>query len=95
MFRQSTVDSTHSGGLQEGVRGRQTERKSLIVVAAQEDGPGNLRIRMKRIPDAPRIACVDFVEAVVDFAYPIPPRISEGSIVGVWSLAFRKSRAIY
>jgi len=34
------VDETYLGGLEEGVRGRQTERKSLIVIAAQEDGPG-------------------------------------------------------
>lgn len=45
------VDETYLGGLEEGVRGRQTERKSLIVIAAQEDGPGIGRIRMKRIPD--------------------------------------------
>ncbi len=46
------MDETYLGGLEEGVRGRQTERKSLIVIAAQEDGPGIGRIRMKRIPDA-------------------------------------------
>lgn len=34
------VDETYLGGLEEGVRGRQTERKSLIVIAAQEDVPG-------------------------------------------------------
>jgi hypothetical protein len=45
------VDETYLGGLEEGVRGRQTERKALSVVAAEEDGPGIGRIRMRRIAD--------------------------------------------
>jgi transposase-like protein len=32
------VDETYLGGLEEGVRGRQTDSKALIVVAAQEAG---------------------------------------------------------
>jgi len=35
------VDETFYGGEEEGVRGRQTEKKSLIVIAAQEDGGGS------------------------------------------------------
>ena len=35
-----------------GVRGRQTETKALVVIAAQEDGAGIGRIRMRRIADA-------------------------------------------
>jgi len=34
------VDETYLGGLEQGVHGRQTERKALIVVVAQEDGKG-------------------------------------------------------
>ena len=34
------VDETYIGGIEEGTRGRQTERKALVVIAAQEDGPG-------------------------------------------------------
>ena len=34
------VDETYVGGLEEGVRGRQTETKALGVIAAQEDGAG-------------------------------------------------------
>ena len=34
------LDETYLGGLEEGVRGRQTESIALIVVAAQEDGKG-------------------------------------------------------
>jgi transposase-like protein len=56
------VDETYLGGLQEGMRGRQTETKALIVVAAQEDGPGIGRIRMRRIPDASAKSLVPFVQ---------------------------------
>ena len=60
------VDETYLGGLEEGVRGRQTERKSLIVIAAQEDGPGIGRIRMKRIPDASANSLMDFVDEAIE-----------------------------
>jgi transposase-like protein len=46
------VDEAYLGGLEEGLRGRLTEEKALIVVAAQEDGKGIGRIRMRQIPDA-------------------------------------------
>lgn len=60
------VDETYLGGLEEGVRGRQTESKALIVVAAQEDGKGIGRIRMRRIPDASARSLVPFVEESVE-----------------------------
>jgi transposase-like protein len=60
------VDETYLGGLEEGVRGRQTERKALIVVAAQEDGPGIGRIRMRRIVDASADSLVLFVQDSVE-----------------------------
>src|SRR4051795_10202877 len=59
------MDETYLGGLEEGVRGRQTERKSLIVIAAQEDGPGIGRIRMMRVPDASAASLVSFIEVSV------------------------------
>lgn len=46
------VDETYVGGLEEGMRGRQTEAKALVVIAAQEDGAGIGRIRMQQIADA-------------------------------------------
>jgi transposase-like protein len=55
------VDETYLGGLEEGVRGRQTDAKALIVVAAQEDGPGIGRIRMHRILDASAESLMPFV----------------------------------
>src|SRR5271169_1170563 len=60
------VDETYLGGLEEGVRGRQTESKALIVVAAQEDGKGIGRIRMRRIPDASARSLVPFVKESVE-----------------------------
>jgi hypothetical protein len=46
------VDEAYWGGQEEGLTGRQREEKALIVVAAQEDGKGIGRIRMRQIPDA-------------------------------------------
>jgi len=46
------VDETYLGGLEEGLRGRQVEMKALIVIAAQEDGQGIGRIRLRHIADA-------------------------------------------
>jgi len=60
------VDETYLGGLEAGVRGRQTEAKAVIVVAAQEDGPGIGRIRMRRIADASAESLVPFVRDSVE-----------------------------
>jgi len=46
------VDETHVGGMEEGVAGRKTESKVLVVIAAEADGPGIGRIRMRVIEDA-------------------------------------------
>ncbi len=46
------VDETYLGGLEEGVRGRGTKKKALVVVAAQEKGKAIGSIRMRRIKDA-------------------------------------------
>src|SRR5712692_2852757 len=46
------VDETYLGGLEEGLRGRLIEEKALIVIAAQEDGMGIGRIRMRQRADA-------------------------------------------
>jgi transposase-like protein len=59
------VDETYLGGREEGVRGRQTESKALIVVAAQEDGNAIGRIRMRRIPDASAESLMPFVQDAI------------------------------
>jgi len=43
------VDETYWGGEEAGARGRRTEQKALIIVAAQEEGKGIGRIRLRRI----------------------------------------------
>lgn len=59
------VDEAFIGGLEEGVRGRHTEKKALIAVACEEDGEGLGRIRMRRIPDASADSLQAFVEEAV------------------------------
>ena len=35
------VDETYVGGAEEGLRGRQTQKKALVAIAAEEDGAGD------------------------------------------------------
>jgi transposase-like protein len=60
------VDETMVGGLEEGVAGRQTESKALVVIAAQADGPGTGRIRMRVIEDASAASLHSFVKDCID-----------------------------
>ena len=60
------VDETYLGGPEEGLRGRETQNKALIVVAAQEDGKGVGRIRLHRVPDASADSLVSFIEDVIE-----------------------------
>ena len=46
------VDETYIGGERPGKRGRGAAGKSLVVVAAEEDGPGIGRIRLRRVPNS-------------------------------------------
>jgi transposase-like protein len=61
------VDESYLGGLEEGLRGRKAEKKAMIIVAAQEDGMGIGRIRMRRIPDASAESLHSFIK---DFIAP-------------------------
>ena len=60
------VDETYLSRPEEGARGRQTEKKPLIVVAAQEDGRGVGRLRWQEIPDALARGLIPFVEDWVE-----------------------------
>lgn len=60
------VDETYLGGVEKGMRGRQTAKKALIVVAAQEDGQGIGRIRMRRIADASSASLIPFVQDSIE-----------------------------
>ena len=61
------VDETFLGGLAEGVvGGRQKSNKALVVIAAQADGPGIGRIRMRMIPDASARSLHPFIKDCVE-----------------------------
>ena len=60
------VDETMVGGLEEGVAGRQTESKALVVIAAEADGPGIGRIRMRVVEDASAANLHPFVQDCVE-----------------------------
>jgi transposase-like protein len=60
------VDETYLGAVEEGAAGRGSESKALIVVAAQADGKGIGRIRMRPIPDASAESLHSFVENCIE-----------------------------
>ena len=59
------VDETYVGGVEEGVRGREMVGKALVAVAAEEDGRGMGRIRLRRIVDASAASLEAFVEEAI------------------------------
>jgi transposase-like protein len=59
------IDETYLGGIEKGVRGRQTQKKTLIAVAVEEVGNGIGRIRMRGIRDASADSIQAFVEGAV------------------------------
>ena len=60
------IDETYLGGLEEGTAGRGAEKKALIVIAAQADGKGIGRIRMRVIEDASAASLHPFVEDCIE-----------------------------
>ena len=46
------VDETYIGGEKPGKRGRGAEGKTLVIIAAQEDGKATGRIRLEQVADA-------------------------------------------
>jgi len=60
------VDETYFGGRAEGHEGRRRGDKTLIVIAAQEDGGKIGRIRMQRVPDASAKSLEAFVMQAVE-----------------------------
>jgi transposase-like protein len=59
------VDEGYVGGEEEGLPGRLNLKKALVVVAAQEDGPGIGRIRMRQIIDASAESLMPFIKGSV------------------------------
>jgi len=60
------VDETYIGGEEPGAHARQILRKSLVTIAAQEDGRGIGRIRMARIPDASAASLQQFIRGTIE-----------------------------
>jgi hypothetical protein len=60
------VDETWLGGLEEGVAGRKKGDKALIVIAAEADGAGIGRIRMRPTQDASAGSLHGFVQDCIE-----------------------------
>lgn len=60
------VDEAYWGGKESGVRGRQTVDKALIVVAAEADGKGIGRIRLRHIRDTNRTTLHGFIRQSIE-----------------------------
>lgn len=60
------VDETYWGSEEQGVIGRLTYEKALIVVAAEEDGRGIGRIRLRRIPDLTQASLHGFIAQAIE-----------------------------
>jgi transposase-like protein len=60
------VDETYWGAKEKGVIGRLTEDKALIIVAAEEDGEGIGRIRLRCISDLSNTSLYDFIAQSVE-----------------------------
>lgn len=60
------VDETYLGGPSAKTRGRRAGPKALIVIAAQEDGAGIGRVRMKRIADASDASLWKFIHDCIE-----------------------------
>jgi transposase-like protein len=60
------VDETYWGAEEEGVIGRLTHKKALVIVAAQVDGVGIGRIRLRCLPDLTKASLHEFIGEVVE-----------------------------
>jgi transposase-like protein len=63
---QVEADETYVGGAEEGVHGREMVGKALVAIAAEEDGRGIGRIRLRRIADASAASLEAFVRETVE-----------------------------
>ena len=60
------VDETYVGGVEPGKAGREHGNKALVAIAAQVDGDGIGRIRLRRIPDASSRSLEAFVKEAIE-----------------------------
>jgi transposase-like protein len=66
MGGQVEVDEIHMGSVEAGGGRRQLESKALVAIAAQIDGKGIGRIRLRRIPAASPNQLISFVKHAVE-----------------------------
>ena len=59
------VDETYVGGPEVGTRGRETDNKAIVAVAAEKNGRGPGRIRLRRIEDVSADSLLLFVQSAV------------------------------
>jgi len=60
------VDESYVGGEEEGVRGRETEKKAIVAIAVEVHEPrGFGRARLRRVPDVSSESLLPFVREVV------------------------------
>ena len=55
------IDETYVGGKDKALYGRKTEKKALVVIAAEEDGAGTGRIRLRRVVSASKVNLHRFI----------------------------------
>ena len=60
------VDEIYVDGREKGAPGRSRSKKSLVAVAAEEDGDGIGRIRLRRVPDASAASLEAFILDTVE-----------------------------
>ncbi len=60
------VDETYWGSEEKGVIGRLTEDKALIIVAAEKNGKGIGRIRLRHIPDLTKASLHGFIAEAIE-----------------------------
>jgi len=60
------VDETYVGAPEEGKQGRETASKAIIAVAAEKDGRGFGRIRLRQIRDVSSDSLLAFVRSAVE-----------------------------
>jgi transposase-like protein len=59
------VDETYVGGPEEGKRGREIDKKSIVMVAAEKNGRAIGRIRLKRVKDVSAESLLGFIRETV------------------------------
>ena len=60
------IDETDVGGPEEGTRGRETEKKAIVVVATEKRGHAIGRIRLRRIKDVSAKSLRQFIRETIE-----------------------------